>query len=240
MLTRVLPSEFPEVTVAQQPSLKRMFRDHLDMQIEDLRVLLRLPRSDLPAGCNFVAASMIFNLIAGASVCFYKATPRAVKKHPPAGAHFRGILEHYFPWASEQLLPKEGARVLWTYSRNPLAHALGLDRESAPEIQIAKARVGPQRIAALEDSSTRPSWAAPALTRSGSDYVLNVAGLYWGTHRMLHAVLGDPNQRAGQRLWPARWASNSARIVTELGSGARRFDPEPPGVHASGDVGGGL
>jgi hypothetical protein len=174
-----------------------MFRDHLDMQIEDLRVLLRLPRSPLPAGCNFAAAGMIFNLIAGASVCFYNASRRTMMKQPPAGAHFRGILEDYFPWAREPVPAKQGARVLWKYSRNPLAHALGLDRESAPDIQIAKARIGPQRIAALEDSATRPSWAAPVLTRSGNDYVLDVAGLYWGTHRMLHAVLADPQQLPG-------------------------------------------
>jgi len=174
-----------------------MFRDHLDMQIEDLRVLLRLPRSELPAGCNFVAAAMIFNLVAGASVCVYNATPQAVKKHPPAGAHFRGILEDYFPWASGPIPAKQAAKVLWKYSRNPLAHALGLDRESAPEIHVAKTRIGPQRIAALEDSPTRPAWTAPPLSKSGSDYVLDVAGLYWGTHRMLHAVLADPRQLSG-------------------------------------------
>jgi hypothetical protein len=174
-----------------------MFRDHLDMQIEDLRVLLRLPNSRFPAGCNFAAASMIFNLIAGASVCFYNASHRTLKQHPPAGAHFKGILRDYFPWASEPVAATEGARVLWKYSRNPLAHNLGLDRDSAPDIQIAKRRLGPRRILDLEDSVTRPTWAAPALTKSAGDYVLDVAGLYWGTHRMLHATLADQPQLRG-------------------------------------------
>jgi hypothetical protein len=52
----MLPSAFPQVSHVTEPSLKRMFRDHLDMQIEDLRVLLRLPTSRLSAGCNFTAA----------------------------------------------------------------------------------------------------------------------------------------------------------------------------------------
>jgi hypothetical protein len=174
-----------------------MFRDHLDMQIEDLRVLLRLPTSRLPAGCNFTAAAMIFNLIAGASVCLYGANARTLKKPPPAGAQFRGILEHYYPWAAEPAAAKTGARVIYKYSRNPLAHNLGLAPANEPDIEIAKSRLSPRRIAALEDSQTRPSWAAPALTPHGRDYVLDVAGLYWGTHRMLQAVLADDVQRRG-------------------------------------------
>lgn len=193
----MLPSEFPEVSHATEPSLKRMFRDHLDMQIEDLRVLLRLPNSRLAAGCNFAAAAMISNLIAGASVCFYNASHKMLKNPPPAGAHFKGILVDYFPWSTEPLPATDGARVLWKYSRNPLAHNLGLDRDGAPDIQIAKQRLVPRRITALEDSPARPTWAAPALSKSGSDYVLDVAGLYWGVHRMLHATLADQHQLRG-------------------------------------------
>lgn len=193
----MLPSTFPEVSHATEPSLKRMFRDHLDMQIEDLRVLLRLPTSRLPAGCNFTAAAMMFNLIAGASVCLYSANGKTLKKPPPAGAHFRGILENYYPWSEEPVDAKAGADVIYKYSRNPLAHNLGLGPERDPDIQIAKSRLGPRRIEALEDSLTRPTWTAPALTPEGRDYVLDVAGLYWATHRLLHAVLADESQRRG-------------------------------------------
>jgi hypothetical protein len=197
----MLPSAFPEVSYVTEPSLARMFRDHLDMQIEDLRVLLRLPRSGLPAGCNFTAAAMLFNLIAGASVCLYKANEKTLQNPPPAGEHFRGILKDYYPWPAEAVDAATGASVIYKYSRNPLAHNLGLSRERDPDIHIAKSRLGPRRIAALEDSLSRPHWAAPALTRQGSGYVLNVAGLYWGTHRLLHAVLADASQlRGAERL----------------------------------------
>jgi len=193
----MLPSAFPEVSHATEPSLKRMFQDHLDMQIQDLRVLLRLPTSRLPAGCNFTAAAMLFNLIAGALVCLYGANEKTLKKTPPAGRHFRGLLEDYYPWSEEPVDPKTGAGVIYKYSRNPLAHNLGLGPEKDPDIEIAKSRLGPRRIEALEDSSMRPAWTAPALTPKGRDYVLDVAGLYWGTHRMLHAVLADDTQRSG-------------------------------------------
>ena len=78
------------------------------MQVADLRVLLRLPTSRLPAGCNFTAAAILFNLIAGASVCMYGANEQTLKKPPPAGAQFRGILESFYPWSTEPLDAKTG------------------------------------------------------------------------------------------------------------------------------------
>jgi hypothetical protein len=167
------------------------------MQVADLRVLLRLPTSRLAAGCNFTTAAMLFNLIAGASVCLYGASEKTLKTPPPAGAQFRGILENFYPWSTELVDAKTGAKVIYKYSRNPLAHNLGLGPEKDPDIEIAKSRLGPQRIAALEDSATRPTWAAPGLTPQGADYVLDIAGLYWGIHRMLHAILADETQRRG-------------------------------------------
>jgi hypothetical protein len=140
---------------------------------------------------------MILNLIAGASVCFYTASEKTMEHRPPAGKHFQGVLEEYFPWSTGNVTAKDGARVLWKYSRNPLAHNLGLDDPSAPVIQIRKTRIGPKRILALEDSETLPAWAKPALSSIGSHYALDVCGLYWGTHRMLHAVLADDAQRLG-------------------------------------------
>jgi hypothetical protein len=140
---------------------------------------------------------MMFNLIAGASVCLYNANEKTLKKTPPTGAHFRGILKDYYPWSEEPVGAQTGADVIYKYSRNPLAHNLGLGPETEPNIQIAKSRLGPRQIKALEDSLTRPTWAAPALTSQVRDYVLTIAGLYWGTHRMLHAVLADESQRTG-------------------------------------------
>jgi hypothetical protein len=62
----VLPSEFPELKGTQRTSL-RLCRDHFDMQIEDVRVLLRMPKAGYPAGCNFAADALLFNMIAGVS-----------------------------------------------------------------------------------------------------------------------------------------------------------------------------
>jgi hypothetical protein len=167
------------------------------MQFEDVRVLLRLPKAAFPAGCNLATASVLFNLIAGLSVCVYRASPRVIRNHPPAGDHFRGVLEQYFPWQGDPVPGPEAARVMWKYSRNPLSHALGLDRTTAPTMFIGKKPLSERKIHDLEDSVTRPQWARAAVTRQGADYRISVIGLYWGIHRMLHSLLADPTHANG-------------------------------------------
>jgi hypothetical protein len=97
----------------------------------------------------------------------------------------------FFPWPGE-VKATDGADVLYMYARNPLAHALGLDVSNAPEIGINKSPLSEKRILALEDAPTLPSWAPPALRKHGDAYDIGVAGLYWGYHRLLHALFADP------------------------------------------------
>jgi hypothetical protein len=96
------------------------------MQIEDVRVLLRMPKAGYPGGCNFAAAAVLFNLIAGSSVCFYNASPNALATPGGRGKRFTDMLMTYFPWPPG-IAAKDGADVFYKFARNPLAHALGLD-----------------------------------------------------------------------------------------------------------------
>jgi hypothetical protein len=59
------PSEFPDL--AKYRPVYRFFKNHLDMQFNDVRTLIKLPRSTqgLTAGCNFVAAAALANLLGG-------------------------------------------------------------------------------------------------------------------------------------------------------------------------------
>jgi len=193
----MLPSEFPEISSPAYASLRRLCSKHLDMQFEDVRVMLRLPKAAFPAGCNLATASVLFNLIAGLSVCVYKANPSVIQNHPPAGANFRNMLEQHFPWQGDPVPGADAARVLWKYSRNPLAHALGLDRTTAPTMFIGKKPLSDRRIRDLEDAPSRPAWARAAVRRQGTDYRVSVLGLYWGTHRMLHSLFADPTHAGG-------------------------------------------
>jgi hypothetical protein len=193
----VLPSEFSEVRGVDSISLRRMFREHLDMQFVDVRVLLRLPKSGLPAGGNFATAAVLFNLLSGFSVCLYNAGPASITERGTSAKRFKGMLRSYFPWNDLSVRPKTGADVLYQFARNPLAHALGLDVENAPDIAIGKAPLSERRILELEDSVTRPAWAPTALSAHQAGYEIGIAGLYWGLHRLLHGLLRDPAQRQG-------------------------------------------
>lgn len=192
----VLPSAFPELAGPRHPSLRRLCREHFDMQIQDVRVLLRMPKAGFPAGCNFAVAAVLFNLIAGASVCFYDTSPKALATSGDRGKRFKDMLIAFFPWPTG-ISAVDGADVFYYYARNPLAHALGLDVPQAPDIGMSKAPLSERQILELEDSSTLPVWAPPALRRQGNDYEIGAAGLYWGYHRVLHLLFADPMHSAG-------------------------------------------
>jgi hypothetical protein len=185
----VLPSEFPELKGPQRASLRRLCREHFDMQIEDVRVLLRMPKAGYPAGCNFAAVAVLFNLIGGVSVCFYRASPKALT-NGDRGRRFKNVLVDFFPWPTG-VAAKDGADVFYKFGRNPMAHALALDVPDAPDIGINKGPLSERRIFELEDATALPTWAPAALRQQGSDYEIGVAGLYWGFHRMLRGLLVD-------------------------------------------------
>jgi hypothetical protein len=129
----VLPSLFPEVQ--GHPHLKQLLADHVDMQFEDVRVLLALPKPGSHVGGNFAAAALLFNIISGASVAFYKTSMKAVKgKAGGSGDRFRGVLSAHFPMKEMALPEATVLKVFYNYSRNPLAHSLGLGGQPGERI----------------------------------------------------------------------------------------------------------
>lgn len=211
----MLPSEFPEV--AGYPAFQELLARRVDMQVNDVRALLRLPipaaefrdsegrpLAGLDAGCNLLATTAIFNLVAGASVCFFEASPRSISDRRDRGRRFKEVLERFFPWAGEPASAAEGARMLYDLARNPLAHSLGLEPASEEErdepdldIAINKWALRPEQIALLEDSPRRPPWTYGVLTVNavtGQRLSISVPALYWGFHRMLHALFADADQ----------------------------------------------
>jgi len=63
----VKPSEFPEV--AEHAHLRDFLSRHFDMQVEDVRSMLRLPIEEqgLNGGCNFADVNILSDLVAGCS-----------------------------------------------------------------------------------------------------------------------------------------------------------------------------
>jgi hypothetical protein len=97
IIVPMLPSAFPELKGPQRASLRRLCREYFDMQIEDVRVVLRMPKAGFPAECNFATIAVLFNLIAGASVCFYDASPKALATPGDRGKRFKDMLITFPP-----------------------------------------------------------------------------------------------------------------------------------------------
>ena len=189
----MLPSEYPEVQ--GYPNLKHFLGAHVDMQFEDVRDLIRMPAYTLRSGMNFTAAARLFDLISGCSICFYNSEPDKLCQLGISKQEFRAVLRDYFPLNSIPVPEEEALDVLWVWSRNPLAHVLGVDvRPDAPTIDVQKKAWPLKRVLELENSEDLPEWIAPPLTGGSGHYAISVGGLFWGVHRMLHALFSDSQQ----------------------------------------------
>jgi hypothetical protein len=189
------PSEFPNV--AKYRAVYRFFRKHLDMQFNDVRTLMKLPRPGrgLPAGCNFVAAAALANLIGGFAEVLYAAQPSMKGPHQ-SGARLQALLKDLYPWQPGERRSAK-AKVLYYFVRNPLVHNLGIDDPRRPKkemrrIPIRKRRLTDRQLAALETANIPPSWAGLAVRRVGRRWNLYVPALYWGTFHLLRRLTERP------------------------------------------------
>ena len=210
----MLPSEFPEVQACLQ--LNQLLAHQVDMQFVDLRSLLELPRAEGDGGCNFAVASVLLNIIAGSSVCFYDAKPGGLTDRGDRSRRFNGILNDFYPWVGESVSKSVGVSVLYQSARNPLTHSLGIDVPDAMakprQVSLKKWALTKDQVKELEDSASRPSWAGSTipevkrLQSGGGEVVVSIPALYWGVHQMLHALFADAVQ-----------AKNAEALVSQFG-----------------------
>jgi hypothetical protein len=195
------PSAYPEVH--KYSHLRRLLQAHVDMQFEDVRTLLMLPRGKtLPGGCNFAAATMLFNIIAGSSVALYNTSEQALAITGDRGKRFRSLLSDFYPWDGEKVPKSDFASILYDLARNPLSHSLGLDpppstKSAFQTVEIVKWPLTRARILKLEESVRRPKWALATIADTsdliggGKKYALSIPALYWGVHGMLRSLFAD-------------------------------------------------
>lgn len=211
----MLPSEFLEVQ--GYPDLKRLIEKQVDMQFVDLRALLRLPllQEGLEGGCNFAAAVVLFNIIAGSSVCFYDANEKALVDGQARGQRFKEVLEKFYPWQGEQMSKDQCVPALYDSARNPLTHSLGLDAppqgSTGKQVLLKKSPLAEAEVRELEESARRPLWLPPtiikkSLASGATELTISILALYWGVHRMLHALFSEPSH--------ATKAENLAKVFT--------------------------
>ena len=173
--------------------------------LADIRCLLRLPQKRLPAGCNYTAASSLFNLIGGISICFFDASLKKFNSNSERGRALRDLLSLYYPWQEEPLSisKKQAIDVLYDSVRNPLTHSLGLYRASEHNrIYISKSKLTTSQIARLENPIARPMHLPPTISNTppaqyrlyAVELALNIPSLYWGVNRLLYLLLSDSSQ----------------------------------------------
>lgn len=203
----VQPSKFPEVE--NYPQLRRLLEVQVDMQFSDVHAMLQLPneRADLNAGCNLALANVLFSLISGASVLFFKAELGYLEKHNRAGSRFRGVLTHHYPWRDDEEAFTRAKRreLIYTYARNPLTHSFGVGKAAhlfpgvpksgATPVYIAKGPLSAAEADVVMEGETPAPPALPPTIRSEYDAgVLSVVALAWGTVAMLRSLFADAEQ----------------------------------------------
>lgn len=236
----MLPSEFREVQA--WPHLTRLLAEHVDMQFDDLRTMLKVPTGGLTGGCNFAAAAVLFNIVSGCSVCFYNASEAALTAVGQAGCRFKGLLGEFYPWVGEPLSKADGVTLLYKATRNPLTHRLGLDEPPSSatrgtEIALKKWPLRADEIAELEDRPDKPSWADPTINEttvpSGANRLtISIPALYWGVHRMLHALFADPIHAAQANALAKKFGPLWGKYLTP-GSGALGLTGYTPGLSST-------
>jgi hypothetical protein len=196
------PSKYLEIVGHLE--LKRFLERHVDMQFLELRKMFTL------RGFNFPIAAYLLSMISGSSVCFYNATKKDLVGHSRRGYRFNGCVKSYYPKEPDlRISRKELSRKLYDLARNPLAHTLGVDIPARGEpwidAALVKKKLKASEVAQLEDSNTRPSFCPPTIqirrATQKTIYVISLATLYWGLHRMLHSLFSSRSQaRRAERL----------------------------------------
>jgi hypothetical protein len=206
MIPRVTSTGSFRVSVAVDdsrfPKLFRFVEWRIDVQLAEVRELLRLPMPEveLTSGQNFASAASLVNLIAGASVWFYDASAAGLSDRD-SSRRFRETLAAYWPWDDGEIVDRaEGTRLRYKCVRNPLAHGFGMSRldESSP-IAFLKDSLTAERVAELDLAEARPQGIGPTIRPAGAGaparaYLVAVPALYWGVQRLLRAVLTDEHQ----------------------------------------------
>jgi hypothetical protein len=216
-LNPMLPHEIPELF--SYPNVRSFLERHVSMQLGDVREMLRLP---LPAlnmthACNFAAAGTLCGFISGISISIYQpVTTTEMKKRNcimqkawvGTGYAFKQLLKDFYPWGSGQNRRNilSAAAAVYTYFRNPLAHALGVHDNGTCRIEVSRLALVDQhgvkqetglteeQIKELEQVTARPSWAGPGLTGSGNDWTLLIEGFYRDILEMLQNLARSSDQ----------------------------------------------
>jgi hypothetical protein len=200
----MLPSQL--VDLSSYPRVSSFVTGHLDMQFDDVRSMMKLPRpkQGLTGGCNFAAAATLCSLLAGVARILYQKPPRL----PGTGNGFVALLMQYYPWETREN-GKRNAEILYDLVRNPLAHSLGLATtpvQRAAHVTVVKTSHSERQLRRIE-RSVAPPGPSLAVATHGNEHTIWMTGLYWGCLATVRGLCGEPSQMeaAERRLRERGW-----------------------------------
>jgi hypothetical protein len=163
---------------------------------EPVHTMLRLPMPHYRLNANyaFAIAELLVTAIAGASTTLYLDGVGDPGK-------FQGLVEKLYPWNLEptnQVVPAEGARLLYKLYRCPLVHDLGVNLDAdthdvtAKVLRVVKDGKGLSwKMIELLERDTR-KLSVPTLVQRSADVVtLQVEPFYWGTRILFQKLIQD-------------------------------------------------
>lgn len=180
------------------PNLRHFCEDQLEMQVNDIRCLLRLPNSEFDAGCNLATASLLTNIIGGASVCLYNASITDLKKQGGRGKRLKNLMSDYYPWKEDAIQKSKVIDVVYFYTRNPLVHSLGVYAPQAKlHVTVSKSPMTIAQIDSIENSGDQPTGLPPIMKKEAlNTFEISISTLYWGVIRILKSLLTTNEQAA--------------------------------------------
>jgi hypothetical protein len=201
-------SQFPpplnpsELVDDHHPALRRFLQRQVDMQVADLRLLMRLPVPELEpdVGCNLTLAAMLLNLISGFSVWFFEtdeaATIRADERtgRPHSKKRFLGFVTTYWPEIGPESNSAQAAERLYEV-RNSLIHDLGArnepEQDEARVVRLAKAPYSLDDIVTGFERNLAYPLTVPVIEEADGALTVHLAGLYWAIFWMLRTAISD-------------------------------------------------
>lgn len=206
-----VPSQYPEVAPGSKSF--ELLRDHVDMQVNDVRGMLLLPRVDTEPGMNLAATAIMLNLLCGFALWFDDEQVRVGQ-----GANrdsFRAFFEAHYPG---ERIPGSGSlggvsARLWGL-RNLLAHSVGLPGRQGQlrTYSIAKGPMSEAQVVRIELEDGYPFTTNPLrVARRDTHLDIEVPGLYWAFVHMLRHALSVADESWEQRA--AEWWEAIPRIT---------------------------
>lgn len=175
--------------IKKRTSVHVFVRDHLSMLFEDVRGMV------VQRGYNFACANLLTDLISGLSVTVYCPPDTSIG----SGEAFKSLVQSRFFPLEPTDSPKdkrEKAKALYSFVRNPFAHALGVDKEPGMNIAIGKRPkpLSKRELSQMERADTRPINIKPALTGEGKEWLISVEGLHYAVFRLFWNLAQDNAQ----------------------------------------------